>query len=479
MRRLLEQYNALPIQARAGIWTTVSTVIINGLNFLAMPIFTRIIPSDEYGELTVYFSSLNIILILASWDISYGAYLKGLYKYEDACFFTNTTQIFFSVSTVIWIGIIAMAYEKIFPWVAIPERCLPVVFLYILFYPSYRNMITKYNQEYEYKKSFFWTVAYASATLSVPLAAVLCIENSADIKFISQLLISIIFFAPIYFSHFSFLPQLRNFSKFREQMSYIVRFNLPCVVHSLSLVLLGQADRVMIRKYAGSREAAYYGVAYSLASVMMVIQGAMDQAMIPWRWELLKKKKYEEVRRMTNMLLLVVGAGVVFFVLLLPDVMRLVFTEEYYEAIGCMPPIAVSGFFIMLYSVFASVESYYEYTWITMAVSVICTIINIVLNYFGLQFFDYRVCAYTTLLSYILFGIGHYFGMCWVTKKEIHLKLFKIFPVLSLSVTILVLTQLSKLLYECFYVRWGIISLGVFLLFVNRKRILFFEINAH
>lgn len=471
IKELIVRYREIPVQVKSGLWLVLSNILVKGISFLTIPIFTHLMPAAEYGDLTVYLSSMEIVLILSGWDLAYGAYQKGLYKYQDTDFFTKTTQLFVTVSTIVLMVVLTVLYPWTGKWIAIPLELYPYLFLYLLTQPSYRNWMVQKQKKYEYKKVARISVLYTIVVTITTICAVEFLGATANIKFASQMLTSFFVFVFFYIRNINCTLLCRDRMRLHEQVRFIFLFQLPCVIHSLSLVVLSSADRIMIKNMVGSAEAAFYGVAYSFAFLMIVVQNALDQAMIPWRYELLEKKDYDALNRISCVLLIMMGAMVTVFILIAPELMKLFFSREYYEATGCIPPIAVSVYFIFLYSLFSSVEGYFEHTKWIMYVSVFCSVMNLIMNYFGIMWFGYRACAYTTLISYILFCIGHYFGMSWLCNRMIRKKIFNYRLIFFISALVFGIAMGSVLVYRIAAVRYFILLIIVAVGAVSREKI--------
>ena len=88
-------------------------------------------------------------------------------------------------------------------------------------------------------------------------------------------------------------------------------------------------------------------------------------------------------------------------------------TEEYYEAIYNMPPIAAGVFFTSFANLYSDIAIYYKKTKYVMYPAIIAAITNLVLNYVFINLYGYMAAAYTTLFSYILFA---FFQGIWARK---------------------------------------------------------------
>ena len=53
---ITSKYRSLSIQARAAFWFTICSFLQKGISFITVPIFTRLMSTEEYGTYTVYLS---------------------------------------------------------------------------------------------------------------------------------------------------------------------------------------------------------------------------------------------------------------------------------------------------------------------------------------------------------------------------------------------------------------------------------------
>lgn len=188
---------------------------------------------------------------------------------------------------------------------------------------------------------------------------------------------------------------------------------------------------------------------------------------------MLEEKKYKQMKEVNTNLLIIFAMGILLFILICPEIMRVLFTKNYYEAVWCIPPISLSVYFMFLYTIFVNIETYFEKTQYVMYVSGTCSIINIILNYFGIIYFGYISCAYATLVSYILFSIGHYYFMKRTLEKN-DIKSSEIVDskmLIFISILIIIITILFICLYNYYILRWAVIGMLVLLIVMKREKI--------
>ena len=82
-KRVMEEYRAMSPVVKAGLWFTICNFLQKGISFITIPIFTRIMSTEEYGLYSIYSSWYSILVIFATLHLSYYVFNKGLVKFED------------------------------------------------------------------------------------------------------------------------------------------------------------------------------------------------------------------------------------------------------------------------------------------------------------------------------------------------------------------------------------------------------------
>lgn len=473
MKKLLEKYKELKLPVKASIWFTLCNLMLKGVSLITVPLFARLLAPDEYGLLSIYLSYQQVILIFATWELPLGAYQKGIFRYKkDIPFFTASIQLLANLITSALFVILVVFREYFKAITGMTDIILVCLFIYLLLQPAYNNWLELKRSQFEYKAAVTVTILYTLLSAIIPLIAVRFWKATAEVQYVFTLLSAIAVFCPFYISSCKYIWVINQASKLKEQWKYAVHFQLPLVLHSLSYLILGQADRIMIGSMVGNAQAAYYSVAYNLATMVSIFQNSINQVMIPWRYKKMEEKAYDEIRKNANYLLLGLAGLIILFVLIAPEAIKILFTKDYYEAIWSIPPVAVSMYFVFLYSIFVNIETYFEQTKYVMYVSITCALTNIVLNYFGIILFGYVACGYTTLICYILFAIGHYYFMNKISKKNIPgVKLFDVKAIIAISAGLLGAGIVTTLLYEMMVVRYALMILILLLAALNYRKI--------
>ena len=78
LKRLFDKYSNMSITVKSGIWFTLCNFIQKGISFITIPIFTRIMSTQEYGSYSVYTSWYSLIAIFATLNLSNFVFNKGM-----------------------------------------------------------------------------------------------------------------------------------------------------------------------------------------------------------------------------------------------------------------------------------------------------------------------------------------------------------------------------------------------------------------
>ena len=152
-----------------------------------------------------------------------------------------------------------------------------------------------------------------------------------------------------------------------------------------------------------------------------------------------------------------------------PEIICLLGTEEYNDAIYVMPPILLSAVFIFIYDQFVNIELFYEKNKLNAVFALIASVINAILNWIFIPRYGYIAAGYTTFISYFGFMIMHKIYIVYLKKTTDCEDLFRNRFLILLSILCLSLVELVPVLYSQIFLRYlSMIILIIVLLFVCR-----------
>lgn len=473
MKKLLKRYISIPISIRAGMWFTICNFFQKAVSFITMPIFIRIMTTEEYGQYSVYLSWYSIFSVFLTLNLSYYLFSKGMVKYEkDRDGFMLSIQSLNIFITVLGIFIFIVFNKTICAYTKISEPLIICLLIQLMFEPAVLYCMARDRFEYKYKGVIGLTLA---TTLLNPLLAVVLIkatvfENVVFARAISVTMITSIVGVILYLRVILINKKFFSIQYWR----YALTFNIPLIPHFLSATVLNQADRIIIGDLCGLSEAAMYSVAYSIGMSVLIFSQSIQQAFIPWLYAKLKVKDYKKVSALSDLILVVMALCCTIVITIAPEIIEFVGTNDYAQAIWVFPSICGSVYFIFLQSQFSNINYYFENTKMIALSSVGVAALNVFLNYVFINIYGFLAAGYTTLVCYMVYALIQYCIMIKLLKKQnIPVKLiFNIRNILLISILFIILLILINVLYAQILLRIIILVSIVVGIIIFRKKII-------
>lgn len=473
IRRIYIKYKGLSNVVKAGLWFTICNFLQKGISFITIPVFTRIMTTEEYGLYSIYASWHSVITVFATLHLSYYVFNRGLVKYEnDRERFVVSIQSLSATITLIFIAVYLMLRNPINAYSGMPTAMMICMMVQIFFEPPVLYWTARKRFEYKYQAVIFATLAISILNPVIGIVLIKCnvFKDAALARVFSIALVSVVFGFAFGFRIIQKAHNIFNTKYWR----YALGFNLPLIPHYLSTTILSSADRIMIGNMVGKSEAGIYSVAYSIGMVCTLFSQAINQAYLPWLYKRMKKEVYSGISGISNTFLLIMLCILAMIICFAPEVVWIVGSKKYMEAIWAIPPVCGSIFFIFLQNLFANIEYYFEKTKLIAAASVGVAILNIILNYIFIQLFGYLAAGYTTLFCYIAYSVVHYFVLKRICdQNSVNLNmLFDLKTVIGLSILMLAVTGIMLFIYKSQYIRYSIFVILLILGIVKRNYII-------
>lgn len=459
--------------AKASIAYTLCNICQKGIAFCVVPIFTRIMSQDNYGYYTTFLSWMSIIAVIATLNLSYHVYMNGMMKYkDDRDGYTSSMLGLSSLCTLIVFVVYICASDFWNSILDLPTAFVVLMFAEILFQPSFEYWSA--HQRFDYKFKAVVAVSLGIAIV-VPIVSVILIlispeEDKGLAAIVGKVLITTIAYLIPLFIILSKRKKLFN----KEYWKFALKFNIPLIPHFLSAIVLQQSDRIMIKNICGTAEVAMYSVAFSISTIMTIVNNAIMNSLIPWTYQSMEKKNYKEIRNVANTLCILVAAVNMLIVFIAPDIMKIMAPAEYSDGAYVIAPLIVSVYFMFAVNLFINIEYYYAQVKFVLLGSVAAMVTNIVLNLIFIQQFGFVAAGYTTLISYILYCVGHFVIMKHVLKKmnkDIP-ELYNAKLIFAIGGIMLVFSLLCSLLFKTIILRYAFLVILLAVAFIFRKKII-------
>lgn len=460
----------MSVPLKASLWYTISNILVKGISLLSTPIFTRVMSQDQYGTFTLFQSWFNIILIFTSLNIFLGGYTKGMLIYKDDIAGYTASSLFQTAILTCFFGIIYLL--KVNFWTnffGLSPFLMLMMFIELLTSPAYEFWASQARFEYKYQKVV--AISFISSVMSIVLGvvAVVYTTRKVEARVVSDV------FAKAFVALPLLLLILWKGKKFfvKEYWKFNFNFNIPLIPHYLSNYALNQSDRVMIGKIIGNAQAAQYSVAYTISMMMALVTTALNNAMTPYIYQSIDGGHEDDIKETLTPIFFLVAVLCIITMAFAPEIVLVFAGKNYMPAVYIIPPVAASVFFIFLYSMFSTIEYFYQKTVQIAIATVIAAVLNVGLNYIFINLYGYYAAGYITLLSYIVLAFMHFVFYKIIVKDKFgkDKQLYDHKAILLSSVIVLVAMVIMIFTYRSILIRYSVIMLFFILGVLKRKKI--------
>ena len=389
----------------AGLGYTVGNILIRCISILTLPIFSRLMTTEEFGVFNVFMSYdavLYVIVGLALHSSIRSANLEFKGRINE---YTSSVSLIYLICAALLSALVLAFGDSIGSLLGFNS-----VLLYLLILHSFSSALlnlynTKISLNYSYKKYLIVALINSVGNVGLSLALILTVfRGQKDVGRIvgSTAVLAGLAVAILIIFFKSAKPKYN-----KEYWKFGLKYSLPIVPHGISQVLLGQFDRVMISKMVSDSAAGIYSLAGNLKIIMTVITNSISAAWNTWFYEMMDKGDKAAIRKRA------VQLGAFFTVLsvglmaISPEMIFILGGKEYDLAKYVAIPMILDALVLFFYDLVVSGEYYSKKTVNIMLATMGAAVLNVVLNYIFIAKYGFIAAAYTTLAAYTVYLILH------------------------------------------------------------------------
>lgn len=469
INRLANKWRNIPLTVKVSTAYAVSSILQKCLSFITLPLFSRLLTTEQYGQYTIYQSWSSIITIFITLNLAYGSFSTAMIKFEDRRDEYVSSIEGISLLLAATFILIYIPFRNLWnQMLELPTFIVAVMVLDIVM----QNAILLWNgkKRFEFKYKSVIAVTLLTSFIS-PFVAYILIRGT-EAKGYARILgyagTTIIFGSVILIVNL--IKGKKPYNK--EFWSYAFRFNIPLLIYYLSQVVFNQSDRIMISHIQGTSAAAMYGVAYNLAMILTFILNAINNSYVPWLYGKIKEKKAEENKSVACVIAILMALMILCVIWYAPEIILIMAGSKYMEAVYVVAPVAMSLLLLFYTQLFINIQFYYEEKKLIIWASIWAAIINIILNALLIPKFGFVAAGYTTFISYIVFCYSNYVAMKKVFEQQkIEDNLYDYKILILILATFIISSLLGVILYKSLIIRIIITAVVLGILLFYRKKI--------
>lgn len=397
-----------------------SNILNAAIPFALLPILTRYLTPEEYGEVAMFQTLLGALMAFIGLSLHGAAgrkFYDGNLVEEDLKEFIGSCLQILAITTAITIAVLFTLQNQFSQWFGLDQKWILLAALVTAGNVISQIRLGQWQVRKKAKSYGALQVSKSLLNVGLSLALVVFFLQGADGRIVAQ------GGAVAIFASLSLWllkkDDLLAFTVWRpEYIKEALRFGVPLIPHVGGMFLLTTVDRFVINSELGLAKAGIYMVAVQFGMALSLVFDAINKAYVPWLFERLKRDKDSEKRQIVRYTyawyaFILAGAGLSFIVG--PWLIVFVAGDQYTQAGEVIGWLVLGQVFNGMYLMVTNYIFYSKRTGLLSAASAFAGLVNLVLLVFLVKWLGITGAAYAFTLS-----MGLRFLLSWRVAQKRH-----------------------------------------------------------
>lgn len=467
LKNAMVTYKNLSETVKSGIWFTICGFLQRGITMITTPFFTRILSEEQYGIISTFSAWLLIVNLIVTLTI-YRSLMNLYVKYEDKEGVLSAVCSLSLVMVILWFLFSIVFGEQLAIVFGLSRTLTKYLFIYSIGETIIQCWLVYKRYIYDYKKAVIITLLLTFVSSVGGIFCILVYGKTAEARLFPQISIYLIIGLLLYIN---IIKSGKIFYQ-KSIWKFSLCFCIGLLPHYLSEFVLQSTDKIMINYMCGNEDVAFYSVAYSLGTIIGILFNAINSSFVPYQYKKIKEKEFFELEKTTNTILTGLAIVLVILMFFCKEIVLVFAGYKYLESAEVVIPILLGVFFNYIFQLFARVQEYYNKKLTIVIPSIMCAILNLLLNYFFIKLYGYKAASYTTYISFSLFSLIHYWFYKKVCKEKNIEKIYNGKYILFISVVISILGVVIRWINKIGIIKYIILLLFSLFIYCDRRRVL-------
>lgn len=453
---------------RVTFFNILSTCLLYGISIFTAPLFSRLLGTGGYGNLSNYNVWVSVLAIAATLQTQ-GTLVNARVEYpesEQARYQSSVMTLSFLVFFIVSLVVLSLL-GPISSLLKVSRFFVVLVLFQSIGTFGVNFMNTKLTYELKAGRNMLLSVFTAVSSLVLSLIFVLTMPK--EINYYGRILAN----AAVYgilglgLCLYVLLKGKTLFSA--KYWRFCIPLAIPYVFYNLADLLLGHSDVVMLRQLSGDTVSGIYSMAFQFGTILFTIFGALNNTWVPFFFEDTKQGRQDAVMNQSKNFLevyTVLSAG---FMLLGTEVYHLFAGQDFWDSTKLIPVFVASHYLNFLCTFPINYEYYHKKVRVVAVATISSSLVNIALNYVFIRAYGMPGAALATVVSHTLQFAMHYLYTRYLLGKGSYpfgISLWGRYALCFVCIMLLV-----YLLPDAWLVRWALgAAIGLWELLRIRKR---------
>ena len=407
----------------------LATVLPRMLSFLLVRLYTGILPTSEYGEVSIVLSWMVFFNVFLSYGMETAFFrFYNTEKDKQNVVATTTITLFWSSIFFLFVALIfrnaladwaniAVQYITYSIWILVLDALVIVPFskLRATQRPIRYAVIKIGNVIVNLLLNLFFLLLLPKLAEANPNSFIgnVYVENfEIGYIFVSNLLASLLTFLVL---SPNYLSLNRKFDK--TLWLKMMQYGLPILVAGIAFAVNEHFDKILLGYWLpeniAKTEVGAYSACYKLGLFMVLFATAFRLGIEPFFFSHSGNEKAPQTYAMITKYFVILGSLILLGVIVFADVLKFLLLDNtsYWEAMKVVPLIILANFFLGIYNNLSVWYKLTDKTKIGAYISIVGAIITLILNFLLIPIWSYYGSAIATISAYgSMMFISYYLG---------------------------------------------------------------------
>ena len=411
----------------------LATVLPRMLSFLLVRLYTGILPTAEYGEVSIVLSWMVFFNVILSYGME-TAFFR-FYSAEtdkENVIATSTISIFWS--SILFLFGALIFRNTLASWAHVDVQYITftiwiLVLDALVIIPFSKLRANKRPMMYAIIKIGNVVVNLALNLYFLLVLPIIYADNPDSLlgnMYIDNFEIGYIFVSNLLASLLTFVVLSPNYVSLKRNFDVVLwkkmmRYGLPILIAGIAFAVNEHFDKILLGYWLpdniAKSEVGAYSACYKLGLFMVLFATAFRLGIEPFFFSHSSNENAPQTYAMITKYFVIFGSLILLGVIVFADILKLLLldNESYWEAMKVVPLIILANFFLGIYNNLSVWYKLTDKTIIGAYISIVGALLTLLLNYVLIPTFSYYGSAIATisaygsmmLISYIL-GKKHY-----------------------------------------------------------------------
>lgn len=405
----------------------LATVVPRMFSFFLVPLYTELLPKEEYGRVNVIFAYLIFFNVILAYGMETSFF--RFYNTEE----NNKSVVETSMVSIFWTTLLFLAAALLFRtsvsnFISVDVKYITYV-IWILALDAL--VIIPFSKLRAFQKPLFYAVVKIGNVavnlglnlfflIYLPKIAVSNPDSFISSFYFENFEVGYIFISNIAASLLTLLVLLPNYFQVKWKFNFalwkrMMKYGFPIMIAGIAFAINDQFDKILLKELlpadVAEAQVGIYSACYKLGLFMVLFRTAYTLGIEPFFFSHASNENAKETYATITKYFVIFGSLMTLGVIVFADVLKLIMIRDssYWNAMGVIPLIILANFFLGIYTNLSVWYKLTNQTHIGAYISIVGAIITLVLNYLLIPIMSYYGSAIATIAAYGTMMIISYF----------------------------------------------------------------------